>query len=61
MANLGLIEWRLPGEPDRVTVTVDRDGARFVETVVEPDYERIAPNGEICGPVCHRAALDIEL
>lgn len=61
VANLGLIEWRVPGDPDRVTVTVDRAGARLVETAVEPDYERIAPNGEICGPVCHRAALDIEL
>lgn len=47
--------------PDRVTVTVSQEDTVVVKHDVEPLYNRSAPNGEFCGPVCHHANIVVPL
>ena len=37
------------------------DGDVLIDSDLEPAYERNAPNGELCGPICDRTVIDIEL
>lgn len=55
------IELRLLGAPEFVELRVERDGDLLVDSDLEPAYERNAPNGELCGPICDRAVVGIEL
>ena len=41
-----------PPAPQRVGVTVTRDGQRFFESTLVPAYKKDQPNGEGCAPVC---------
>ena len=47
--------------PETVTIKVERDGALLVDMTDSPEYNKLAPNGERCGPVCNTANVVIEL
>src|SRR5262245_33666784 len=47
--------------PETVTVTVHRDGAEIASQTFTPAYQRVAPNGEECGPICHQASATLTL
>jgi hypothetical protein len=47
--------------PDTVTVTAHRDGAEIASQTFTPTYQRLAPNGEECGPICHNASATLTL
>lgn len=47
----------IPSNPDSIHVVVERDGARFKDIVVSPDYQRPAPE---CFPSCFEAHEMIE-
>jgi hypothetical protein len=51
----------LDDTPDRVAITVRQNGAVVAQDDVTPVYQRSAPNGEACGPVCHHAEIPVEL
>lgn len=41
--------------PTSIAVTVKRDGAQIAMHSFTLAYQRVAPNGEECGPVCEQA------
>lgn len=45
--------------PASVEVVVERDGAELVRRTFTPQYQRVAPNGEACGPICHQASVQL--
>lgn len=51
----------LQGTPDRVAITVRQNGDVIAEDEVSPNYDEVAPNGELCGPVCDHAEITFAL
>jgi hypothetical protein len=49
----------VPRHPRQVDVTVTRDGRAIGSSHLEPHYERVAPNGEECGPICFQTNATI--
>lgn len=49
------------GRPDSVAITVRQAGTVIAQDEVVPEYDRSAPNGEACGPICYHADVLVEL
>jgi hypothetical protein len=49
----------ISGSPKRVVVSATRNGRPFLSRVLLPEYQRLQPNGEGCGPVCESATYDL--
>ena len=49
------------GTPESIEIAIHQDEDVRAQLIALPDYEKQAPNGERCGPVCHRAGVAVEL
>jgi hypothetical protein len=47
------------GNPSTVEIRVERDGTEVASDTFEPAYQRSAPNGEECGPICNNATVTL--
>ena len=45
--------------PETVEVVVSRDGNEERRQSFTPTYQRVAPNGEACGPICNQATVTL--
>lgn len=46
--------------PTAVEIVVSRDGAELRRQSFTPTYQRVAPNGEACGPICDQASVTLD-
>lgn len=51
----------LDGRPDSVVITVRQAGTVILQDGAVPEYDRSAPNGEACGPICYHANVSVAL
>ncbi len=51
----------LESTPESMTIEVQRDATLVADMEVSPDYDKLAPNGESCGPVCDNASVQVDL
>lgn len=51
----------IEGTPERIAVTVWQGDVVIHQEETEPDYDKNAPNGEACGPVCLSGDAIVEL
>jgi hypothetical protein len=47
--------------PKDVAVKIIRNGKTIGEGKWQPHYQKLAPNGEACGPICQHARVELEL
>lgn len=45
--------------PMTAELSISRDNVALANELLDPPYEKLAPNGESCGPVCYRSAMQL--